>query len=88
MAEMLEGISGETYKAILTVVDDRIREIKVTRQDFDELKGVARDLAEAQKRSESEVREVAKEMRSLTRSHEELQRQVGGISNTLQQPDI
>jgi len=88
VAEMLEGISGETYKAILTVVDDRIREIKVTRQDFDELKGVARDLAEAQKRSESEVREVAKEMRSLTRSHEELQRQVGGISNTLQQPDI
>ena len=94
---MLEGISGETYKAIVTVVDDRMREIKVTRQDFDELKDVVRDLAEAQKRTEarleelaeaqkrteSEVRELAKEMRGLTRSHKELQRQVGGISNTI-----
>ncbi|MCK4486113.1 MAG: hypothetical protein KAU38_05040 [Desulfobacterales bacterium] len=53
MAETLEGISSEVYRAIVTVVDDRMLEIKVSREDFDELKGVVRELAEAQKRTES-----------------------------------
>lgn len=83
MAETLEGISSKVYQAIVTVVDHRMLEIKVTRQDFDELKGVVRELAEAQKRTETEVRELAKDIRGLTRSHKDLQRQVGGISNTI-----
>lgn len=82
MAETLEGISSKVYRAIVTVVDHRMLEIKVTRQDFDELKGVVRELAEAQKRTETEIRELAKDIRGLTRSHKDLQRQVGGISNT------
>ena len=40
MDQTVEGISSEVYGAIVTVVDDRMREIRVTRQDFDELKGV------------------------------------------------
>jgi len=40
MDQTVEGISSEVYKAIVTVVDDRMREIRVTRQDFDELKGI------------------------------------------------
>jgi len=40
MDQTVEGISSEVYEAIVTVVDDRMREIRVTRQDFDELKGV------------------------------------------------
>ena len=139
MEHTLDGISSELYKAIVTVVDDRVRDIKVTRQDFDELKGVVRELVEAQKRTEGRVEELVeaqkrteirveelaeaqkrteirvvelaeaqkrteirvvelaeaqkqtetglisltKEVRTLTRSHKELQRQVGGISNTI-----
>ena len=97
MEHTLDGISSELYKAIVTVVDDRVRDIKVTRQDFDELKDVVRELAKAQKRTEGRVVELAeaqkqtetglialtKEVRTLTRSHKELQRQVGGISNTI-----
>jgi hypothetical protein len=97
MEQTMDGISNEVYKAIVTVVDDRMRDIKVTRQDFDELKGIVRELAEAQKRTEVRVEELAEaqkrteaglealtnEVRTLTRSHKELQRQVGGISNTI-----
>lgn len=97
MEHTLDGISSELYKAIVTVVDNRVRDIKVTRLDFDELKDVFRELAKAQKRTEGRVVELAeaqkqtetglialtKEVRTLTRSHKELQRKVGGISNTI-----
>ncbi len=33
--------------------------------------------------SREPVKQLAKEMQGLTRSHKELQRQVGGISNTI-----
>jgi hypothetical protein len=52
MDQIVDDISSEAYKAIVTVVDDRMRVIKVTLQDFDELKGVVRELAEPQKRTE------------------------------------
>lgn len=55
MAQMLGGITSDVYKAIVSVVDDRMREMKVTRQGFDELKGVVKELAEAQKRTEVKV---------------------------------
>lgn len=83
MPEALKAISSEAYRTIVTIVDDRMQEIKITRKDFDELKGVVKELAEAQKRTENEVKQLAKEMRGLTRSHKELQRQVGGISHTI-----
>ena len=34
----LQGITAEVYKAIITIEDDRVKEIKVTREDFDVLK--------------------------------------------------
>ena len=83
MEQTMDGISNEVYKAIVTVVDDRMRDIKVTRQDFNELKGIVRELAEAQKRTEAGLEALTNEVRTLTRSHKELQRQVGGISNTI-----
>ena len=52
MEQTVDGISSEVYKAIVPILDDRMRNTKVTRQDFDELKGVVRDLAEAQSRWE------------------------------------
>lgn len=35
MGQTLGGITSDVYKAIVSVVDDRMSEIKVTRQDFD-----------------------------------------------------
>lgn len=37
MAEATGGMTAELYQAIVAVVDDRVREIRVTREDFHEL---------------------------------------------------
>ena len=44
---------------IVKIVDDRIREAHITREDFSELKAIVRDIAETQKRTESRVGELA-----------------------------
>ena len=49
MAEATGGMTAELYQAIVAVVDDRVKEIRVTREDFHELKGVVQELAEAQR---------------------------------------
>ena len=55
-------LTPELYKTILAIVDERVKEIKVTREDFNELKGVVQrlgkgieELAEAQKRTEERL---------------------------------
>ena len=48
MAEAISGITAELYHAIVAVVDERVREIRVTREDFHALKEVVQQLAEAQ----------------------------------------
>ncbi|MCL0029960.1 hypothetical protein M1N19_03245, partial [Dehalococcoidia bacterium] len=40
MAEALKGITAELYEAMIAVVDERVKEIRVTREDFSELKGI------------------------------------------------
>lgn len=48
----------------------------VKRSDFEELKAVVHELAEAQRRTENELR-------SLIRSHRELREEVGGLAHTV-----
>lgn len=45
----------------------------VTKTEFNELKGVVRELAEAQKRTE-------KELHALVKEHKETRRQLGGLT--------
>lgn len=42
------AITPELYKAILTVVDERVKDIRVTREDFNELRAIITELASAQ----------------------------------------
>ncbi len=57
-----EGVTAELYKAIVAIVDDRVKEIRVTREDFSELRRAVNELAEAQIRTEKRVEEVFKVM--------------------------
>jgi predicted nuclease with TOPRIM domain len=54
-----EGVTAELYKAIVAIVDDRVKEIRVTREDFSELRRAVNELAEAQIRTEKRVEELA-----------------------------
>jgi hypothetical protein len=43
------AITPELYNAIVTIVDDRTKDIRVTREDFNELRAIVMDLASAQR---------------------------------------
>lgn len=60
------GISKEVYAAIVAIVDDRLREVKVTREAFDELRGAVLSLAEAQRRTEEALRGLAQAVGRLS----------------------
>jgi len=57
---------------IVKIVDDRIREAHITREDFSELKAIVRDIAETQKRTESRVGELADAQKRTESRMEEL----------------
>jgi multidrug efflux pump subunit AcrA (membrane-fusion protein) len=54
-----QGITAELYRAIVTIVDDRVKEIRVTREDFDRLTQTVAQLAQAQARTEQRLEELA-----------------------------
>jgi hypothetical protein len=67
-----DGLTAEMYRAVTAIVDDRMREIKVTREDFDALRAVVeelarsqRDLAAAQARTEDALRDLARHVGKL-----------------------
>ena len=53
--EQRYGLTAELYRAVIAVVDDRMKEILVTRQDFDRLALAVERLAEAQARTEERL---------------------------------
>lgn len=52
-------ITPAVRKKIVEIIDERIRDVHVTREDFSELKSIVQDLATAQKRTESRIEELA-----------------------------
>jgi len=88
MAEI--RITDALRREIIRIVDERIREVHVTREDFSELKSIVKELAEAQKRTEQRMEELAKAqkkteecLRKLIEEHGETRRQLGGLSSTV-----
>jgi len=57
MSEVV-GLTAEMYRAVITIVDERVKEIRVTREDFNELKGAVQELAQAQARTGQWVHEL------------------------------
>jgi hypothetical protein len=65
-------ITEALRKEIASIVDERIREVRVTREDFSELRTIVRELAEAQKRTEQRVEELAEAQKRTEQRVEEL----------------
>jgi len=90
-------LTAELYEAVVKIVDDRIREIKVTREDFDRLtktvaglsgaverlEGSVEKLAEAQKRTEEKVEALAEAQKRTEDAMGRLAVAVGGLSDTV-----
>jgi len=52
-------------REIIKIVDERIREVHITRDDFSELKDIVKELAEAQKNSELRLTRLEKTVEEL-----------------------
>lgn len=70
--EGTQGITPELYRAVIAIVDDRLKEIRVTREDFDRLTQTVAQLAQAQARTDAAVRELAEAQRRTDQRLEEL----------------
>ncbi len=57
--EEFRGLTAEMYRAIVAVVDDRLKEIRVAREDFQQLSQTVAQLAQAQARTEQRLEELA-----------------------------
>jgi flagellar biosynthesis GTPase FlhF len=71
-----QGITSELYKAIVAIVDDRVREIRVTREDFDDLKQVVRELAQAQTRTEQRLDRLTEKIEELAEAQKRTEARV------------
>jgi chromosome segregation ATPase len=65
-------ITSTIKKEIIKIIDERIREVHVTKENFSDLKGIVRELAEAQKRTEQRVEELAEAQKRTEQRVEEL----------------
>lgn len=84
------GVDSKLYKTIVTIVDKRVKEIKVTRKDFDklsgevhelredftELKGIVLELAEAQKGSEKRLTRLESAVEELTEAQKRTEEEI------------
>jgi hypothetical protein len=83
-------ITPTIKKEIVKIIDERIREAHITREDFSELKTIVRDIAEVQKRTEIKVEELAEaqkrteeEVRKLAIGLNRTREDLGGVTRTL-----
>jgi hypothetical protein len=93
------GLTAEMYRAVITIVDERVKEIRVTREDFNELKGVVQELAQAQARTEQRMGSLERVILELAQAQtrteqrvEELaqaqartEERVGGLEQAMQE---
>ena len=85
--ESSREVLPETRDALISLIDQRVQQ-KLgdkfpTKEDFSELKGITKDLAQAQQRTELRVEELAQAQQRTERELRMLARQVGGLSERL-----
>jgi hypothetical protein len=83
-----QGITSELYKAIVAIVDDRVREIRVTREEFDDLKQVVRELAQAQTRTEQRLDRLAEKIEELAEAQKRTEARVEELAEAQKKTEV
>ncbi len=76
-------ITPSIKREFVKIIDARIREAHVTKEDFSELKGIVADLAAAQKRTELTMEELAEAQKRTELTMEELAEAQKGTETTV-----
>jgi len=85
------AITPELYNAIVTIVDDRTKDIRVTREDFNELRAIVTDLASAQRelahaqaKTEERVGRLEDAVERLAQAQAKTEERVGGLEDAVE----
>ncbi|RME62776.1 MAG: chordopoxvirus fusion protein, partial [Nitrospirae bacterium] len=75
---MLDRVDPTLKEVLLAILEEieKQREHQVTKKEFNELKAIVRELAEAQKRTEEELKKLVTE-------HQRTRQELGGLSHTV-----
>ena len=86
----MPSISTELYEFIIKIVDERVKEIKVTREEFNKLVEEVRQLvksidrlAEAQKRTEERVDRLSKALEELAEAQKRTEERVDKLAKVV-----
>jgi len=74
-----KGLSAELYRAIVAVVDERLKDIRVTRESFDALRDAVRELAKAQAKTEERVGRLEAAVERLAEAQARTEERVGRL---------
>jgi len=78
--EALDPKMKDVFLCFMEEVDEKTKIIAVGRSDFDELKDVVHQLAEAQKRTEHRVEELTEAQRELTEAQKKTEISVRALA--------
>lgn len=81
-------ITPSIRREIIKIVDERIREAHITREDFSELKNIVKELAEAQRRTEDGLTQLTLRVDQLTLRLDQLTARVDQLTVRLDQLTI
>jgi hypothetical protein len=83
-------ITADVKREIVRIIDERIREAHVTKEDFSELKAIVRELANAQKRTDIKMGELADAQKrteisvgTLAKGLDATRTELGGLSRSI-----
>lgn len=74
-------ITPEIKRQIIGIIDERIRDVHVTREDFSELKAIVKDIAKAQKDLAEAQRGTEISVATLAKGLEMTRTELGGLSS-------
>jgi len=78
------GVTAELYKTIVTIVDERVKEIKVTRENFNELRAAMEKLAKAQAKTEERLGRLEDAVEKLAKAQAKTEERVGRLEDAVE----
>lgn len=82
LKESMEEIAAEKIASVFSLVYEELRQ-SVTKTEFNDLKEIVKELAEAQNRTEQRLEELAKAQEQTEKTVKQLAKQVGGLSEVM-----
>jgi len=78
------GVTAELYKTIVAIVDERVKEIKVTRENFNELRDAMEKLTKAQAKTEERLGRLEDAVEKLAKAQAKTEERVGRLEDAVE----